>query len=106
MAASDVTYEDESYFQRLLAKEVKTILDNNDWSSQKVDKPTFWPTKTWLQEEGYSSIEEWQEAKKAVETTEVLTQPSKEVVNNSVSLNESDQIDCIACKQQCPPRIA
>ena len=98
LIASDVTYEDESYFQRLSQEDAEKIIDEDDWSKQETDKPIFWPSPEWLKAEGYACLEDWQEAKNS-EGSSVLVEPSKEIVNNVVSIRERDQIACIHCKK-------
>lgn len=98
LIASDVTYEDESYFQRLSLEDAAKVIDEGDWSKQKIDNPVFWPSPEWLKTEGYTSVEEWQEAKNDEEFSNVI-QPWKEIVNNVSSIKERGQIACIHCKK-------
>ena len=79
-------------------EDAEKIIDEADWSKQETDKPIFWPSPEWLKAEGYACLEDWQEAKNS-EGSSVLVEPSKEIVNNVVSIRERDQIACIHCKK-------
>ena len=97
LIATDPTFSDESYFQRISLKEVSNIIDKNEWISHANNRDIFWPTFEWLNRLGFSSLADWQKRNSTPEYENFKQRILRYSFNNVGEIHRSKQCGCYRC---------
>lgn len=99
LIATDTVHEDKSYFQRLTKGDAEKIELKGQWLDHVVDKDIFWPTKNWLNQHGFSDLEEWQSSDNISDVI-LENEPWRATYNNQQDILQSEPSVCVKCKRK------